>query len=99
MTKQFAEEKLNALYEAYVAVLIDNGKTPEEAAALFAVDAEMQRVIRKRDEFPTTKDNYGAYLGLIGKDGAKAVLIWKNGGNPVGILTALLLNNGKQLPQ
>lgn len=90
MTREFAEGKLQAFYDNFVA-------HDERLATMLQPDPEMQDIVAKLEEFPTTKDSHGAYLAYS-KDALKAVLFWKNGADPVGVLTALYINLGIALP-
>jgi hypothetical protein len=98
MTKEFAEAKLTAFHEAFHGAMIMTGKTKEEADACFAFDPDIEAALKKEEALPLTKDNYGMYLGLVGKDAVKAVLLWKCGGNPIGIMTALYMNHQIDIP-
>jgi hypothetical protein len=98
MTKEFAEAKLSDMEAAYRRVLAAKGVAPEKIEAALSHDPEMEKDLKKMEALPLTKDSYGAYMPLVQKDGVIAIALWKSGGNPVGILTALYINLGISLP-
>ncbi len=93
MTKEFANHKLGIVYDALVKVYLKMGNSIEAIEKSYAPDEELMGMMKESDSMPMTENNYGFYLAQMKGSNATvmACVMWKNGGNPVGILSALCI--------